>query len=147
MAFTIKLQTNKSEATMFDKELTDVITLSGTLKEDTSIVDPVILFECKLEDIVSCNYATIASFGRQYFITNIRSMRNNLVEISMHCDVLSSFAKQIRTNKAIVSRQENLWNLYLNDGSFHVYQNPSVLTRGFPSGFNTFELVLAVAGS
>ena len=48
---------------------------------------------------------------------------------------------------AIVKRQENRWNLYLDDGSFKVYQNPMVLTKAFPQGFTTQEFVLAVAGS
>ena len=77
---------------------------------------------------------------------NIRSIRNGLVEFSCHVDVLSSFATDIRNNIGVVKRQENKWNLYLNDGSFKVYQNPNVLTKAFPSGFTTQELVLAVAG-
>ena len=117
------------------------------LKEETSIIDPVIKIECDLSNYVNCNYLTIPEFGRKYFVNNIRSVRNGLVEFSCHVDVLSSFADSIRTNKAIIKRQENKWNLYLNDGTFKVYQNPMVLTKAFPSGFTTQEFVLAVAGN
>lgn len=146
MAFQVLLQTNISEKNKLDKDLTTISTISGTLKNDTSIVDPIILIEVDLTNLINCNYMTIPAFGRSYFVTNIRSIRRNLVEVSAHVDVLSSFASQIRNNVAIVRRQENRWNLYLNDGVFKVYQNPMVLTRKFPTGFSTFEFVLAVAG-
>ena len=146
MAFQVLLQTNNSEKNKLDKDLVTISTISGTLKNETSIIDPIILIEVDLTNLISCNYMTIPVFGRSYFVTNIRSIRRNLVEVSAHVDVLSSFASQIRNNVAIVRRQENNWNLYLNDGVFKVYQNPMVLTREFPTGFSTFEFVLAVAG-
>lgn len=144
--FALILQTNNSEKNKLDKDIADIVTLNGVLKNETSIIDPVILIEGDISAFTTCNYMTIPVFGRKYFITNIRSIRNDLFEVSAHVDVLSSFASQIRNNVAIVRRQENRWNLYLNDGVFKVYQNPMVLTREFPSGFSTFEFVLAVAG-
>ena len=145
MAFNITLQTNTSEDNKLDKTLTNIMTVSGELKEDTSIIDPVIRIECNLASVTGCNYMTVPTFGRSYFVNNIRSVRTGLVEFSCHVDVLSSFKSQIRSNRAIVKKQENNWNLYLNDGTFKVYQNPMVLTKAFPSGFTTQEFVLAVA--
>lgn len=146
MAFNIILQTNNSENNRVTKDLTDISTITGTLRDECSIIDPVILIEGDLSLYTGCNYCTIPTFGRSYFINNIRSIRNNLFEISCHVDVLSSFATQIKANKAIVIRQEENWNLYLNDGVFKVYQNPQVLTKAFPRGFSTQSFVLAVAG-
>ena len=145
--FDITLQTNQSEQNRVTKTLVDLATVSGVLKEETSIIDPIIKIEGDLSNFVNCNYLTIPAFGRSYFVNNIRSIRQGLVEFACHVDVLSSFADAIKTNKAIVKRQENNWNLYLNDGTFKVYQNPTVLTKAFPSGFNTQEFILAVAGS
>lgn len=147
MAFSIKLQRNNSEPNRLTKEITDIMTASGELKAETSIIDPVIMIKCNLSEVTGCNYMSIPDFGRFYFVNNIRSIRNGLVEFSCHVDVLSTFASQIRDNTAIVSKQENNWNLYLNDGSFKIYQNPNVITKAFPSGFTTQEFVLAVAGS
>lgn len=146
MSFNIKLMVNQSENIRLDKKTKTISTVSGTLKDSTSIIDPVITIECALTDVVGCNYISIPKFNRFYFVNNIRSVGQGLVEFSCHVDVLSSFADEIRKNDAIVKRQENKWNLYLNDGTFKVYQNPLVLTRAFPSGFSTQEFVLAVAG-
>lgn len=147
MAFTVALQSNSSPKNQLDKSVSGVLSVNGTLKEGTSVIDPVILVQAPLSTLVNANYMTISAFGRSYFITDIRSIRNDLVEISGHVDVLSTYAAGIRGNNAIIYRQENDWNLYLDDGSFQIYQNPSVLTRPFPSGFSTLEFVLAVAGS
>ena len=147
MSFTIVIQQNKSPKHQLTKSLTIITTLTGTLREDTSIIDPVIRVQASESSLVTANYCTISSFGRSYFITDIRSLRNGIIELSLHCDVLSSFASQIKSNQSIIYRQENQWNLYLNDGVFKSYQNPQVITRPFPNGFNTTEFVLAVAGS
>ena len=147
MAFHISLQVNQSEKERLEKKVDTITTVSGVLKSETSIIDPVIIIGCNLNDVVNCNYMTIPAFKRSYFVNNIRSIRSGLVEFSCHCDVLSSFASQIKENTAIIKRQEKKWNLYLNDGSFKVYQNPTVLTKAFPSGFTGREFVLAVAGS
>lgn len=147
MAFNISLQTNHSERNRLNKDIHTITTVSGVLKEETSIIDPVIKIECDLETVTGCNYLSIPAFGRSYFVNDIRSVRSGLVEFSCHVDVLSTYADQIKNNTAIIKRQENLWNLYLNDGTFKVYQNPTVLTKEFPSGFTTQEFVLAIAGS
>lgn len=147
MSFNIIMQRNNSEREKMDKDLSDLATLTGTLKNETSIIDPVIMIEGNVSSYSLCNYMTIPEFNRRYFITNIRSIRNGLFEVHAHVDVLTTFAGQIRANAAIIRRQQNAWNLYLNDGSFRVYQNPMVLTKAFPSGFDTMEFVLGVAGA
>ena len=147
MAFDILIQQNQSEKNKVDKDVTTMATITGTLRQETSIIDPVFIVAGDLDDFIGVNYLTVDSFGRSYFVNNIRSVRSGMVELTCHVDVLSSFAAQIRTNSAIIRRQENNWNLYLNDGTFKVYQNPIVLTKAFPTGFSTQEYVLAIAGS
>lgn len=145
--FDIVLQVNSSEKERLDKNITDIATISGTLREKTSLIDPVIVIEGDLSNYVNCNYMTISAFNRSYFINNITSVSNNLFEISAHVDVLTTYKTQIRTNDAIIARQEKKWNLYLNDGVFKTYQNPFIVTKAFPSGFTSQHFVFSVAGN
>lgn len=141
------LQYSASENNRVDKVLTEIATYSGTLRQSTSIIDPVFVVECSLPDVVGANYLTVEAFGRSYFIKNITSHRAGLVEFSCHVDVLSSFKTQLRTNRAIVHRSEKNWNLYLNDGSLKVKQTPRVTTQEFPGSFgNSYSFILVLAG-
>ena len=146
MSFSIIVQTNQSERNRLDKTLTDLETLTGTLRGDTSIIDPVIIVEGALETLRTANYLTVPSFGRSYYINNIRSMRNGLVELTCHVDVLTSFKTQIRANSAIIHRSERNWDLYINDGSLVSEQGGKVTTEKFGGSFvgaHSFVLVLA----
>lgn len=147
MSFDITLQRSNSEPVRLDKDLDVIATYTGTLKEGTSIIDPIIKIECDIANVRRCNYLSIPTFGRSYFVKDIVSVRNGLVEFTCHVDALTTYAEGIRKNTGIVKRQENLWNLYLNDGSLKVYQNPQVVTKEFPSGFSDMQFVLGVAGS
>lgn len=146
MSFSIVIQNNASEIIKVTKEITDIVTLTGVLREGSSIINPIILVEADLSSLVNANYLTISDFGRSYFINDIVSTREGLVELNCHVDVLSSFADSIKENKGIIFRQENEFNLYLNDGVLEVFQNPYVITKEFPSGFDGQSYVLALAG-
>lgn len=145
MSFAIKLQTNSSDANVLSKSITDIREVSGTLKSNTSILNPSIEFEGELP--TNCNYMTIPTFGRSYFVTDVVSTGNNRFIVSGHVDVLTTYASQIRACTGIVARQRDQWNLYIDDGSFKIYQNPILTIKQFPSGFSTQKFVLAVAGA
>lgn len=123
------------------------LALTGVLKDDTSVIDPVITIQYVVNTFSDYNYCEIPVLKRKYFITDIVSTSNSFIEVHCHVDVLSSFKESLLTNTAIIKSQESKYNLYLNDGSFKVYQNPIVITKSFPAGFNTQEFVLAIAGS
>ena len=147
MAFPVYMQVNGSEDNRLDKSLTTVSAFEGVLKEECSLMTPTIVFEQSASTLATCNYATIPAFGRQYFITDIRTVRASLTEVSLRVDVLSTYAAQIRGCYGIAARQENQWNLYLDDGTFKTYSNPTVLTKNFPNPFpSDFSFILAVAG-
>lgn len=144
---TIKFYNNLSDKIVVDKNITQIgADMTGTLRENCSVIDPVI----KVEGIVgsnlpSCNYAYISEFARYYYITNIVCV-GKLFEVHMHVDVLMSYRGDIRSNNAVVSRQEKLYNLYLQDGVFKEQANPHYEIKQFPSGFNSFNFILAVSG-
>ena len=69
-----------------------------------------------------------------------------MVRLTCHVDVRMSFKGEFLDLPAVVSRQEENYNLYLDDGSFMTYANPHVVTREFPSGFATPCYLLTLAG-
>ena len=141
---TLKLYKNYSDKNVVDKEISqEGSDISGTLRDDCSIIDPVIAIE-GLTDL-GVNYAYITEFGRYYYINNI-ICKGKLYELHMHVDVLKTYASGIRSNSAVISRQEKNYNLYLQDGVFKTYANPHYEIRKFPSGFSGYHFIFSVAG-
>lgn len=143
------LYTNNSTDNTVTKSLTTLATITGTLRDSCSIIDPVITVSNAVMNnaiAAACNYAMIADFGRYYFVKNI-TFKNNCFELSMHVDVLSSFQTPLKALDAVIARNENRYNLYLQDGYFKTYQNPHVSIKPFPAGFTDHHYILAVAGA
>jgi hypothetical protein len=144
----LTLYTNKSSDDVVTKDITQLVSLTGTLREGCSIIDPVIRIsdsQFNNSHAASCNYAKVDEFGRYYFVNDIVS-NGKFWEIHMHCDVLSSFQTDLKKLDAIIARNENKYNLYLQDGLMKTYANPHYQIIQFPSGFETQQFVFAVVG-
>lgn len=151
MSFEIILYKNLSNSNVVSKDIEQITSVTGTLRNGTSIIDPVIVFEANDPGFHAntVNYLYIEEFSRYYYITNIISVNHTIWEIHCHVDVLMSYQEIIKDQIAIVARQEKTYNLYLDDGIFMTYQNPKVQIKLFSneSPFETQEFVLIVAGS
>lgn len=139
----IQFYKNNAEVNKLDK--TGFIelqrTLNGTLKDGTSIINPIvkiysteglqvvddfnvdvvdsnnsdIYFFDDGFDIVNTNYAYIPEFRRYYFISDIVVLYNNIYQISMQCDVLMSFKEEIKNLSGLISRNEFIYNEFIED--------------------------------
>lgn len=145
MSFDIGLYNNTQELNRIRKSPTLVRTLTGTLRDETNIVDPVITIEFS-GTLTDVNYMRIAQLNRWYFITGIESVRNGLWRIYAHCDVLYTYAEGILATEAVVARNEKRWNLFLNDAMFKVYSNPRLQIANFPNKFSGESYVLVMNG-
>lgn len=142
----LKLYKNISEKNVVDKDITELAVITGTLRDDCSIINPVIMIEDTAGfDLKFTNYAYIEEFGRFYYINNI-VCKNNLFELQMHVDVLKTHANGIRNNYAVISRQQHRYNLYLQDGVFKTYAYPHIEIKQFPNGFTDYNFIFSVAG-
>ena len=143
---TIDIQYNSSEVNRVNKSIITLTRVEGALRNNANTIDPEILIEGDIQDVAGANYLTIYSFKRHYFIRNIESIRTGLYLIRAHVDVLTTYATAIKGNSAIIRRQANSFNLYLDDGVMKIYSNPIVETYEFPTGFNGFMYVMPVVG-
>lgn len=137
MSITISFGSTSSEKRELDKDVSYSVSLNGTLRNETGVVDPSILVEANASTLAACNYMSIPAFHRYYFITEIKSISDKLCEVSGHCDVLSTYKTGIRSNRAIIARsaQEGNWNLYLTDPMMKITNKSSIITK---TGFKQF---------
>lgn len=143
----IKLYKTSSPRKKLVKDLTDEITLVGTLRAQSSVMSPA--FTVQDTSVVGYNYCYIPDFGRWYYINGIDALRANLYELSLGIDVLMTYAAQIRNNYAIVDKVESLGAAYnyINDGSWVNTNRMKQSIINFATGFNeTGEFILITAG-
>lgn len=142
----VKLYKTSSENEKVNKDLTDEISLDGNMRESSSILN--FALNVEYDDLSSYNYAYIEAFHRYYYITDITMVRTGLWRLSMRVDVLMTYKDQFLPLQAIVSRQENKYNMYLRDDNMKAYSNSRIVTKKFPNGFtNQLSTLLAIAGT
>lgn len=111
------------------------LSFTGNLKDDTDVVDPVIEIETTT-NLSNYNYAEIPDFGRYYYLNKIENTGAKFWRLSMHCDVLMTYAAALKQCPVIVANSYNRFNLYLPDANYKVYQNDKILINNFPGGFD-----------
>ena len=125
----INFYKNKSAPNIIPKALEYKFTAGATLKNNTSVMNPIItvnLAEYNL--VIQSNYIYITKFKRYYYIDDI-TIVNALIEISMTCDVLESFKKDILNSTQIISRQEKKKNLSIIDNRLPMCSDVAITTH------------------
>lgn len=143
----IVLGMNSSPAHQIGKQVSTVDTLTGTFRDSVNVINPVVRIE--YNDPTSFNYVRVSDFGRNYFVEDIVMVRKNIMDLHLKVDPLDSFRQSILANRAIVDKSETRYNLYLNDDSLKIRQDPLTTTKVFPNGLfdnGSFEYVLITAG-
>lgn len=119
--------------------------LSGTFRDTVSVTDPIFVIE--RSSPVGFNYVYIEMFNRFYYVKGVSADLHGIVTVSCTVDPLETFATQIEQMNAIIRRQENAYNLYLDDGIFKAYQNTKHKLLAFPNSFTNYSYILALAGN
>lgn len=108
----VELYQTLSEKNRLTKVLTNKLELTGHLKDDCNMTDPVITFNLD-NNILVYNYAYIPAFQRYYFINDV-DIINKTMQLTFHVDVLMSYKDDILGSTATITRG-NSGNDYIPD--------------------------------
>lgn len=102
----IQLITYRGRRNVLEKswDNADVITISGSLRNDCDVLNPVI--EVSVENPFIYNYAYIPDFKRYYFIDRFVISRQGLYRLYMSVDVLKSFEPLISNTEGYIRRSQ-----------------------------------------
>ena len=131
--------------------ITERFTMEGAMVNESSIINPVILFEKTTPPQNNdYNYMYISAFKRYYFIENIETVINGMWRISASVDVLFTYADDILNNKVIIDKSSEYpkSNLYLNDGSFVMDSHKYDEIKEFPTGLSEqgYNILICAGG-
>lgn len=116
---TINFFNNKSDSNVVNKTLTQLFSVNAELKQNTSILNPTLRIKSgNLSQLATANYFYVPNFKRYYYISNITLGFGGIAEVIGRVDVLMSFKEEYIALQAILERQENTFNTYLNDEQF-----------------------------
>lgn len=112
----LQMLTTSADKRTLSKSASEIDTVTCKLKQGTSIIDPIVIIgKISAKNIRRFNYAYISDFGRFYFVNDIVEAPANQLEVSMHVDVLRTYASDIRGISTLILRQENVFSPYFVD--------------------------------
>lgn len=144
----ITLYKNHSERICLTKVIDTALALTGTLRRETSVKTPIITIAGD-ETIPFYNYAFIEEFNRYYYITDIKSIRTGIWELSLLCDVLMSFRSDILNAYAVIENtQETDISKYLSSDIWTntVKDKTDIINFSGSSLLSSGEYILITAG-
>ena len=136
---TIYLYSTQDEAIKMDKELTLLDTVTGNARDMDQIGMEKTEFLLKTDDtslIENANYMYVEDIARYYFIGDKKSRVNGLWLVPGTVDPLMSFKNQIVNCEGIVARSAAIGDYYIQDRADTCYQNPHIVYKNFPNGFD-----------
>ena len=142
---------NESDYRKITKTLKQIGNVQDVLfKDNTDMMNPVLMLRSQERFDNTANYCYLSQTGKYYYINDCE-YDNGVYLLHLHIDVLMTYQKAILAQPAILKRNANLKNAYLQDDKFNVYEYTNVRTIGYPEnmGFskNKQEFILAVVGN
>ena len=146
------LYKNHSDERYLVKDLSSIGTYNNLVfKDDEDLVTPTF----KVTDSSfseECNYIYVQEMKRYYYVRSRRYSRQCLF-LECQVDVLMSFRNDIHDMTGIISRNERLYNLYLNDDKMEMLNYPYYQTlnmkcvEGHPFSMQTNQILLSLVGA
>lgn len=142
---TITFYTNTFDRRVVDKSgmsPASIGTVTGTLRRETDVRRPVIQFALSDTDINDSriNYAYIAEWGKYYFVTDKRVLREGLCEFTLQEDVLMTFKTDILASDALIERWEQNESPFLTDGQRYLTDRETATILTGSAGIDPFDV-------
>lgn len=139
----IDLLKTKDENAKLNKTTQEIARVSGTIIDGCSILTPSVRVR-NVVNIRVCNYVYIPSLKRYYFVDDLFFDSNTTTVLKLKVDVLMSHKSEILNTEQIITRQENNYNLYLNDTMYKVYNKDRITLKKL-TGANDLTKNLSLA--
>lgn len=116
------------------KQPTGGTAVGCTLKENTSIINPVFILQ-------GANFSTnyVSWNGRYYFVDDVVSVRNGAVEVHCSVDVLATYKNEIGSSTQYVVRSASRANNYAIDAAYPLTTDISYSFVTFDALYNHFS--------
>lgn len=145
------LYVNTSDDRYVNKNISNIGEYTIVFKSDENSIRPTL----KISDSnipETANYVYLSELNRYYYIRNKRYSKQ-CIYLECEIDPRMSFRSQLGDMEAIISRNERLYNLYLNDEKMEMLNYPYYQTlnmtcvEGTPFNMQTNQILLSLVGA
>lgn len=142
MSITVSFATSSKKINSTSQpSMTD--TYDCNFKNGCSMLNPILLLE--ISSSTFPEYTEFKIGNTYYFITDIRSVRNNLFEIYGEVDVLATYKTYIGNSTQYISRSSNTHNPYIKDVKYPALADTDLVTKYF-NGLATDQVGTYIIG-
>lgn len=107
------------------------VTYDCTLKEPTSLHNPVFILKLDPAKSPHFNYAYVPAWGRYYFVTDITFVTQTICEISLKVDVLATYKNEIGASQQYVIRSYSDYDELAVDNLYPALATQTKMSRLF----------------
>lgn len=130
----ITLYNNTEPVLKMTKTPTSVGSCTGNFPGEIDLLHPVCLVEADEATMEGANYFSLNTTPfRYFFIESKTCVRSGLWEIRGKADLRTTYAAAIQSSHGIIARNENIYDMYLNDGMIPVSEKKAIAIQEFPS--------------
>lgn len=135
----VNLYYTRDDKHKLHKTLTSIHNCVGSLRDECSLINPVILLETAEATACRANYLEITDLDiqRYYFIKDWIMYRTGILEVHAELDPLMTYEAEIRQVSATIERNEYEADSYLVDENYVIDAYSNYVTIDFPKGFDT----------
>ena len=117
----IVLMNNSSPVNQVSKSLTTLATVSGYLRDTSSIIEPIFMIDGNVSSWANLNYCYIADFHRYYYVNNIVSIP---FYANQEINAITTFHDIIHKVMAMI-----LSKFFPSFGIFYIFLNKFILSE------------------
>lgn len=139
----IELMRTSDDMRVLNKEIETIAAEQCKLKENVSIENPRVIMKKNFTALP--NYARIGDLNRFYFVRDIITLNDNLVELLLEVDPLQSFASEIRAIQTVIVRSEQNSNPRLVDNNVPI-KSDNIVRKSIVGTLEGESLILVCNG-
>lgn len=99
------------------------------------------------ELLLKSNYCYIEDLHRYYEIKPESVLElGGIITVELEEDDIMSNLEDVLNLQCVIKRQENRYNMYLNDEKYKAYENSRIQVKPFPNAFKSQSFILSIAG-
>lgn len=139
----VKFYKTTDDKNSLSKNLTEEKQITGHLKDNCNVLNPVIIFNYDA-NLLAFNYCRIDNFNRFYYVEGFNII-GKTIEITLHVDVLTTYANDIKNSYATITRSNN-GNKYLNDNRVSKCASYTQIFRKLGTGLARYNSYMVIVG-